>query len=105
MPDAQERTPPENYKLAAVSTACLLPATSERMEREPKDFPFIVAPFTEGFFVSCSGLRPGDECPMGVPADLHALRTWAVEGGYQYLLVDRDAEVPDGCEDYSGEWK
>ncbi len=96
---------PENYKLVCMSINNLEQRTAETMERDPRQFGFIVAPFEEGFFVSCNR-------PDGIPeqeADsfgyshfsLRQCRLWAHDNGYQYIMFDRDADAAEALPTYS----
>lgn len=102
----------EGYKLLCVSTTALRPATSQYLASYERQLPFIVADYGEGHFVSCQNLSAEDSysaenyAGTGGQAldDLHAVRVYAVRHGYRYVMFDRDAEVPEGLEDYSHLW-
>lgn len=102
----------EGYKLLCVSTTALRPATSQYLTQNGAELPFIVANYGEGHFVSCASLSAEDaysaENYDGADGqaldDLHAVRVYAVRHGYRYVMLDRDAEVPEGLEDYSHLW-
>jgi len=105
-PDSTTAPPVEEHKLVVLGTANLRPATVEHLEeaRFRAALPFIVAPFDEGFFVSCVGVREGKA--RIEPDDLWQCRRWAHVRGYRYVMFDRDAEsFVEGLDDYSAEWE
>jgi len=82
----------ESYKLLALSTSHLTAATAKAMEACPQDVGVLVATFEEGFFVSAS------RAPDPGVGDPEYLSLWTVcafarKHGYQYVLMDRDANV------------
>jgi hypothetical protein len=88
----------EGYKLLALSTGHLTAATAKLMTAAPQDVGVLVATFEEGFFVSAM------RAPDPKHGDPEYLSLWTVcefarKQGYQYLLLDRDAdriaELPD----------
>lgn len=89
--------PVETHTLAALSTAHLKPETAIALEKS-RGYPYgpLVSVFEEGFFVSCLVGSPAEH------ADLEAVRQWARERGYGYVLLDRDADEVDGLPTY--EW-
>lgn len=87
----------ETHTLVAISTAHLEQKTVLALEKS-RGYPYgpLVSVFEEGFFVSCL---------LGTPAehdDLEAIRVWARDRGYGYVLLDRDAGEVDGLPLY--EW-
>lgn len=99
----------EQYKIAVLSTGHLPPPEASDIERTPaQDFPFVIAPFEDGWFVSCHSAR----CPETAPGHgpyaagrwpaLQQIREWAAANGFEYVMLDRDAEEVDGLPTY--EW-
>ena len=87
----------EEYKIAVISTAHLTASTADVMEESPAAFGFVVAPFEEGFFVSCANVSSGS---TDGHESLWLCRKWASERDYQYLMLDRDAEQVEGLPVY-----
>lgn len=85
----KERGSEETHSLVAMNTGHLTKATAEALANPPEDGP-TVAVFPEGWFVSCLIGSPSEF------ADLEAIRQWARERGYGYVLLDRDASDVDG---------
>lgn len=103
MADKQDAAPPaESYRIACISTGHLEKHTADLMEKSPDTFGFIVAPFEEGFFVSCQHVPPAcDDSHFS----LWLCRYWAKENGYAYLMLDRDAELLEKLPYYEWESK
>jgi hypothetical protein len=91
----------EGYKLLALSTGHLTEAVSKLLTAAPEDAGVLVAPFEYGFFVSAK-LAPDPENGPAEYASLWAVCAFARAQGYQYVLLDRDAEVVPELEAY--EW-
>lgn len=80
----------EQYKLVALSTGHIAVEERERMAVR-KDWPFTVAPFEFGWFVSCLRPEADPELQAEFPG-LSACRKYAAANGFGYILLDADAE-------------
>lgn len=97
--EARKPAPPpcESHLLAALSTGHLTEEEARSLENAPEEaFPFTLARFEAGWFVSCTGVETTPGVVSGAWPHLHALRLWANSRGFSYVLLDRDADpVPD----------
>lgn len=97
--EAKESPPCETHRLAALSTAHLTDEDARSIgDTSAENFPFVIAPFEEGWFFSCHGADdPEKRAGHGPYAEgrwpsLRAVREWAAARGYDYVLLDRDAD-------------
>lgn len=89
----------EEHKMVVLSTGHVRLETADDLG--VAEFGFVVAEFPEGAFVSCHSTPDENPCGDRWP-DLHAVRLWARDAGYGYLMLDRDGGVAEGLPVY--EW-
>jgi hypothetical protein len=88
----------EVHKLVVLSTSHITPHEAGVMEFSPQEFPFVYACFEEGFFVSCVTARGEYAAGHGPYAEgsypaLKALREWAYDNDFMYVMLDRDGDT------------
>lgn len=86
----------ETRTIPVISTAHIKLETLNWMDATPhKDWPMGGGVWDYGYL-----LYAHDEPPEGTPAELAAIYDWAIAGGWNYILLDCDADTVEGLATY-----